>query len=334
MSEDVTTLPSLTVVVPATSGRVDNLKLVFRSLARQTYKNFDVVVVNDGAHPDVRVFALFNLFDHEFTYVDQPKFERADVSVVRGEHPHMDVLKPAKNRQPRNTGALVAPSQYLVFADSDIVMHRRALECFASDLAGHPNAIVCGMYHWLPPMDATADRIFESDESFRQFLSAGFPVAPFPEGEQSHNVGPDFRSERFQKTDHTEEHGDLYAALAAYSGMLAVRKGLFLGLGGYDAWLSAGLVEDGAFGIKALLEGHKFVFDKRIQAGHVYHPRDKEYVVRQSKVEVTIMEQFYGLGEWRGDSSPFSEDGQIAWDEVTGRVKKSWADDEAAPVGR
>ncbi len=103
--------PYLSVVVPVYNSSAD-LRRCLEGLAASSYKDFDVLVVDDGSTEPIEPIVI----EHGFTY--------------------MRIDGPSGPAQARNRGVAVVGGQYVVFIDADVVVHDDTLARFAEALAG------------------------------------------------------------------------------------------------------------------------------------------------------------------------------------------------------
>lgn len=322
----------LSVIVPAADSRLANLNLVLTSLAAQTLPRemFEVIVVSDGGQDsfaDVLKMhaALRPLF------VRQPKHDpllgawgerlrsalpdttwainAPEALQWQNEHRAFfiemvsawDARRDALTMQPRNRGARNARFPFLIFADSDVVLHPRALEYYAEDFSKNPNRIVCGLYHWLAPM-----RVSPADvrQRFDSILDERLPRIELA---NPHSVMRDPRAQTFAKysPDHTfcpatpaEKYQQYPAYLNMFSGNIGYPAELFWRIGGYWNALAAGAHEDGASGVAACSAGIPLSFDERIVGGHINHAYNFAYRARLWLYEIPLINARFQLGDF------------------------------------
>ena len=125
----------LSVVIPVYNRR-NNLLLCLAALDRQTYRDFEVIVADDGS-TDLPIEMVSNYLWH---------FHRR---YVWQEHAG---VRPG---QARNMGSLLAQGSALVFVDADVLLNPTALGHYANLHNANPDAIIGGRYDWLPPMQIT-----------------------------------------------------------------------------------------------------------------------------------------------------------------------------------
>ena len=113
--------PSITVCI-SHFNRTRLLRQALAGLARQTYRNFDVVVADDGSTDPAEIQALAEL---------EPWLAERGWTLVRQANAYLGAV--------RNRGALEAKGDYLFFLDDDDVLVPTALETFAR-AAAHSGA--------------------------------------------------------------------------------------------------------------------------------------------------------------------------------------------------
>ena len=105
------------IILP-TYNDLENLKNCIKSIDRQTYKNFELLIVNDGSNDDTKVY----LSKLNFSY--------------------LKVINLQKNFGPaysRNTAILNSLGKWLCFIDSDDFWFKRKLEVLKNNIQKKPN---------------------------------------------------------------------------------------------------------------------------------------------------------------------------------------------------
>ena len=334
-------MPKLSVVVPVGDGRQQNLLNTLHALEQQSLgtDQFEVIVVQDGGFDPILEVCQFA--PHlDLRYVKIPKFERK------------------QDRPPRNVGALLARYGHLVFLDSDIILHRDALSFYSEDFDAEPTGIVAGMYDWLPPAKITLADVERGLDSI-YFLAPHtnpdgsqdvapqlyVPTLPFPKGEATHNVCRDIRRPMFMDTDHTVRYcgpGNMNVYLGMFSGNLGIAAPTFWAAGGYWEELTAGIVDDGAFGLTCWTHSvrrdqnlnivepveQKLEFavrlDKRIRAAHQYHDRNLDFVQATNQREVPLINRRFRLEEYADGQPPILPASLF---DLTVAVNRAWGTD-------
>lgn len=114
--------PFFSVIIPA-YNRGHIIKATLEAIGRQTFSDFEVIIVDDGSTDDTEKIVRSVLSDARFRY---HKTGNQGVSAAR------------------NTGASLATGQYLVFLDSDDTVESDWLMAFDSELKGGKDIAFCG----------------------------------------------------------------------------------------------------------------------------------------------------------------------------------------------
>lgn len=286
----------LSVIVPVSGERYKNLRLTLTALECQTFKDFEVIVVNDGGGDDF--YSICKSSSLDIRYVYTPKFEVL-----------VDI-------PPRNKGARLARGKFYIFVDGDILLEKHSLQFYAQDFRKNPNRVVAGMYHWLPPMNITP---FDVRFRFGKIIGRELPLL-FCDG--SHNVMDDPRSKEFMNTDEDEVHRDLNDALGCLGANLGVPAEIFWSVGGFPDWLKAGLCDDGGFGLAVYFwTKYGVSLDRRIVGVHIYHSRNRKWVIEESKKEVDKLDRVFHLGKYADGKDPERKKSVF---EITDDRHKEW----------
>lgn len=286
------TSPFISIVIPCggENDRTRNLHYALVGLEQQTFKDFEVVIVNDGSLVDylpvIRQYPELHI-----KYIWQPKYQPS-----------------TGNMPPRNTGALLARADYILTLDSDNVLEKSALAYYVEDIECEPNRVICGQYHWLPNLSLTEGDIKErwgeiiTDWDWKSRTYNGNFTEILP-SDGSHNIMLETRTQ-FQECTVHELHDGMNDGLACYGGNILFPKDIWFDCGGNADWLIAGLCDDGALGLEVYFRKHKISFDARILAGHLWHPRNRQWVVEQSRIEADKLNRVYKLDKYADGSLP------------------------------
>lgn len=202
---------TLSVIVPVYNSTED-LKDCLAALAESECDSFDVLVVDDGSTEPVEALVRA----HGFGY--------------------MRIEGPGGPARARNRGVAQVNSQYVVFVDADVRVHKDTLALFAETFAADPSIdAVIGSYDEAPARP--------------NFLS------------QYKNL--------FHHYVHQNCDGDI---TTFWSGCGAIKRGLFLGFGGFDEKrYRRPAIEDIELGTWMSAAGCRIVLDRRIKAKHLKH---------------------------------------------------------------
>jgi len=107
------------VIIP-TYNRRAFLEEAVQSVRAQTYRDFEIIIVDDGSTDDTAAFVEANRQHLKYVYQ-----ENAGPSAAR------------------NTGIARASGRYVTFLDSDDLWHPRKLEVQTAFMQSNPKAMVC-----------------------------------------------------------------------------------------------------------------------------------------------------------------------------------------------
>lgn len=246
-------MPEIAVVIPATHGREANLRCVLDSLANQTLRVRNIVVVDDGGE--------LEFTDHDLgaRFIQAPKHE-----------PGME--------QPRNIGVRFVKKHWpfvthVWFVDSDVVMSPTAHEKIQHGyMSGNQNRILIGPYEWLPPGLRP-----ETDPNFWQ---------------NAEQVDSDFRWGGFRQHQVDEEiTNDLSAGLACFSGNLVWPIQEFVRVGGFWNEIHHGRCEDGELGLRAVAMDVPISWCAGARGYHLWHEVNGALAVQRNERDVPMLNE-------------------------------------------
>lgn len=244
----------ISVIIPATKGREENLKLTLAGLLAQTFPKdmFDITVVYDGDIKDVSPIFDDSIFS-EVNLISIDKKDGWNASI------------------PRNAGVKATTQPYLLFLDSDVVLNPKALAEYAFMVKINDNRVIIGRYDWLPPMYMTIEDIMQRFDQFRS-MSLAKKVTNYSLGYQ----GNDMRKVSFEKQTKPDMTFDtIFDSLACFGGNLLVPRKIFEECGGFDESMRYG-IEDGDFGLTLHEHGIVFSYCEAAVGYHNWHPLSAE----------------------------------------------------------
>ena len=109
-------MPEISVVIPVYNAQ-KTLEKCLDSIFNQTFKNFEVIAVNDGSTDDSQT--ILKKYQDKTTIVNQPNQGAAAA---------------------RNAGAKIALADFIIFCDADIVLKPEMLETMVATLKKSPQA--------------------------------------------------------------------------------------------------------------------------------------------------------------------------------------------------
>ncbi len=118
--------PLISIIIPV-YNRVHLLEDALASLAQQTYRYFEIIIIDDGSQEDIEKII------HPWKECLSIRFER--LSMNQG--------APVA----RNRGFVMAKGEFVLFLDHDATLERDALECFLRTLQESPEADVAYSAH-------------------------------------------------------------------------------------------------------------------------------------------------------------------------------------------
>ena len=275
----------LSIIIPVASKRSEFLRLVLASLAVQTYPKecWEVIIVVDSPEkPDVnKCWGASLSEDLPLRFIWFPK----DFWDAGG--------------FARNLGARVAKNPFYIFLDSDVIVRPETLEYYAEGFTNMSNRVIVGLYHWLKPMKVTPEDV---KERFWDIINEKLPVLPIEK--PRHNIMRDPRESFYEKINPDKRLCTGYQNyLACLTGNIGIPAKILWDpeINGFREDLPGGV--DGAFGMELYRAGYTFSQDKRLVAGHLYHPRGQRVSPERVK-EMTqkLKESYHSDDTWMGRS--------------------------------
>jgi len=113
----------ISIIIPI-YNQAEHLPNLLDSLKRQTYDNYEIIIVNDGSTDSlIEIINKYqSLFGNKLNYLQQ---ENMGANAAR------------------NKGAGLARGEYIIFCDADIVMEPIMLELMLKTLKDNPDASFC-----------------------------------------------------------------------------------------------------------------------------------------------------------------------------------------------
>jgi len=252
----------ISIIIP-TYNRVNNLRRVFASLDKQDFKDFEVIVSDDGS-TDNTISALVEFADKiKLQYYWQPnKGFRAPIV--------------------RNMGAKLAHGDYFLFLDSDVMLSPAALSHYNNFSQANPDAIIAGRYDWLDPMDFAVNDVYAN---WLQLTENNLRPMSFGTGLKG-VIGDDPRSKGVSMFD--DQLHDNYC-LALFSGNFLIPRHVFNATGGFDEAMVGHGGEDCEFAMRLQQAGYKAIFTELTRGYHIYHDRNQEKNAAEVQVNIEYM---------------------------------------------
>jgi len=262
------------VIIP-NFNRTKNLECVLMSLVMQTYPvKFWEVLISDESNviPWQTINAYQDVLNLTFLW---RKHSTGNPGLAR------------------NFAAQNARGEALIFLDSDVILNNQALEWYDRLHTKWPEAIICGRYDWLKPMNVTPEDIVNRfDKVVSNQLPQTEPISPGP----LLGVDPRFQDKRTKKWNKPSSLSPVTRkpyALGMFGGNLLIPKDLFLKSGGFDPNIKGHGGEDCELGWKMQSMGAKALFTEKTIGWHIWHPRDQGANEESVKKNIKYIEEKY-----------------------------------------
>jgi glycosyltransferase involved in cell wall biosynthesis len=108
-------MPQISIVIPVYNAQ-KTLSACLHSIFNQTFKNYEIIVVNDGSTD--KSLAILKKFQSKITVINQKNQGAAKA---------------------RNEGAKVSKAPFIIFCDADVTMKPKMLEIMYKTLQANPN---------------------------------------------------------------------------------------------------------------------------------------------------------------------------------------------------
>lgn len=141
MNEEV----SFSIIIPVYNTELERVKRCIESVINQTYKNYDVFVVDDGSEEEYskKLKNSVTSYGQAFNYYRQENLGAAEA---------------------RNTGIRLADKEYLMFVDADDIISPYALQESAVGIQKYGADLVLGLVHKISEKDLDWKIFSESKE--------------------------------------------------------------------------------------------------------------------------------------------------------------------------
>lgn len=223
-----------TAIVMTSPGREANLVACLRMLQQQSLQPLEVLVADDGSARGQQMAAVFEK-SLNLRYFWRPN----DCCVARS----------------RNIGAAAARAEWLVFLDSDMLLHPEALAAYATVLRDFPRQVFFGYFGNLrtalsPSLFLPERQVMWCDRRFETYA---------PEG-----LIPAYNMARFPHE-------------WAWSGHFALRRQIYEQVQGFDERFVGWGDEDLDFAFRLIQAGHQVHFFLDAWAEQQVHRRDEPF---------------------------------------------------------
>lgn len=267
-------------------NRLENIKLVYQSLLKQTIKVDEWIIADDGSTDGLENWVR--------NTCGQSPFHLAYLWL--GEN------KGYRQGRARNHGAKVANKKALAywFIDSDVLQYPNNLKLYKEAYSKNPNRVICGEYDWGRPI-----KVIEKDvmENWEKVINETLP--PLENASPHGMMGRDIRAKQFEEANPDDMHFERNFALSTFGGNLLVPTKIFWEewvnprdpkqrIKGFDDQFTVG-IEDGDFGLMTIEKGYPVSLHNGIKGYHLYHPRDIARITQLSREQIPILDHKHGI---------------------------------------
>lgn len=283
-------MPQLSVIIP-TYNKAADLDCTLMGFARQTFKDFEVVVINDGGDDETEL--VVNKYNSMLSiqYSKQPNQGRSTA---------------------RNQGLELAQGEYIIHIDSDRLPDENFVKAHQETLASRKKTVVIGLKHCVLRKYTDSLKIFDSGkkgymdllirnkislesilEEEQELFSANLLQENFPEAIRKSYLfeGPDNFPEVREVFTNQFERFHFGWVLATTGNMSYQRTDEqldenFIGWGGEDTDLAFQLYQ----------KGYRFVFNPEAVNYHQEHPRER-IVLKELFSNASYMYEKYSMND-------------------------------------
>lgn len=249
-------------VIIATYNRAKPLELTLAGLSQQTFRDFEVIVADDGGDDDT----VHVVDDASFDY-------QIDMKYVWHTHHGFGLSRT------RNDGVKVASGELLHFIDSDILLNPKALENAWNLYQENHDRAIGGYYRYMKAMIITKNDVIDN---FDAVWEEQLPV-PLDAGELSIG-GPDMRELKFNEGKLTvnpfnDEHELFWSPLMLLGGNMIIPRHIFDLTGGFDENFTVYGGEDAEMSLAIISRGYPISYSRGVGGVHMAHRREASSLV-------------------------------------------------------
>lgn len=278
----------LSVIIPV-YNRSTNILVCLRALAAQkgVKGEFEVLIVDDGSTDDT-----LDVISKEYSNMRLRK--DAPLTILSG-----GPNKGFRGGRARNIAAFNCAGDRMMFVDSDVALNQNSIKSLLDAAAVQPDAIIVGLYHWLPPLDwslgetalheavSFVDLMGRVAEGAAKVLSNVVNDSPF---------GEDIRTGDFDDSLSIKKG----CGLGALSGNISYPKNLFWRLGGFDERIVGHGGEDADLGLTADEANADWILLSTMFGFHVWHTRNQLQNSKEVQANIAFIDAKHGIGKYAG----------------------------------
>lgn len=239
-------------VVMAVHNRIDSVNLALRSWTQlQDYKDFSVVVADDGSTDDIESVAYGYGFDFPVYYCRREEGGNVAANLNNG----------TRHAPPETT--------HIWYTDGDILMNKDAMGWAYKHIEEYPDRTIIGRYDWLPSMVIKTEDV---SHNFQGIIDCKLPrikVPGMPQGRRpDHRIG----TKRYGETFFDHLLFDNSRAILGANFIIPIKA--FHDTGGWDEHISGSNANDCDFGWCLTEAGYGVLTCNHINGYHQFHQGD------------------------------------------------------------
>ena len=238
----------ISVIIP-TYEREESLRLCLTALDNQEFRDFEVLVVDDGS----KDFAVVKEFGHRYVW-----------------HPHNGF---GLSRS-RNEGAKLAKGELFHFIDSDIMLAPDALKNAWDMYQADKDRAIGGYYRYLPGMVITPQDVYGK---WDDIWNGKLP--PMDVGQTLVPEGMDVRDAWLEmgmigESPFDYEDKVLWSPLVFLGGNMVIPRHIFEQTGGFDEYFTTYGGEDAEMSLAIISRGYGISYSRKIAGCHIAHKKN------------------------------------------------------------
>lgn len=250
----------------AVYNRKANLRRVLAALDKQDFKDFEVVIADDGSTDNpVEVCQEFS--------------DRLNISYCWQKHDGYRLTFV------RNMGAKMAKGDALLFLDSDVMLNPAALSHYNNLFTANPDAIIAGRYDWMKPMDFSVEDVYANWE---KIIAEQMPSVSV--GDLKGIVGLDPRAQGPPEDRFFNDSLRDNFFMGLFGGNLLIPAKVYWAVGGQDEKMVGHGGEDCELGMRLQEAGYKAIFSEKVIGYHIYHDRNQQRNSEEVKINIAYLE--------------------------------------------
>ena len=238
----------ISVIIP-TFERTESLRLCLTALDNQEFRDFEVIVIDDGSND----FSVVKEFGHRYVW-----------------HPHNGF---GLSRS-RNEGAKLAKGELFHFIDSDIMLAPNAIKNAWDAYQANKDRAIGGYYRYLPGMVIAPEDVTERWDDVWDYTLPAKAVDQrlVPEGEDVRDAW--YRAGKIGENPFDYDEKVLWSPFVLLGGNMVIPRHIFEQTGGFDEHFTAYGGEDAEMSLAIISRGYGISYSRKIAGCHIAHQKN------------------------------------------------------------